>query len=55
MRCQLPANILVKFTATGQDIQAPDDLPDALFPPEVFHFLLSEVALADKAAGATKI
>jgi len=55
MRCQLPANIVVKFTAPGQDIQALHDLPDELLPPGVFDFLLSEVALADKAVGAIKI
>ena len=55
MRCQLPANVLVKFTPPGQDIHAPKNMPDELFPPGVFDFLLSELAPADKTVGAIKI
>ena len=54
MRCRLPANILVKFTAPGQDIQVPKNIPEELFPPGVFDFLLSEVAPADKTVAAVK-
>ena len=39
MRCALPANILVKFAAPGQDIQIPDDLPVGLFPPGVLDYI----------------
>ena len=39
MRCRLPANILVKFTAPGQDIQVPDDLTEELFPPGILDWV----------------
>ncbi|MGO9120033.1 MAG: alginate lyase family protein [Desulfomonilaceae bacterium] len=47
MRCELPANVLVKFTPPGQDIHALENIADEIFPPGVFDFLLSGVGPAD--------
>ncbi len=50
-RCQLPTNVLVKITPPGQEIHVPENMPDDLFPPGVFNFLLSGLGPADNAYG----